>query len=141
MHFLIRAAALLAAGAAGWALSQRKKNQPSNHDPRVIYLQDEDAVVDAPAGSAEPEGVPAQVRTCYRRMNPLTLEPANEAVFLLENGEEVKLNFSGDGGLHLKAGDKGLLTWQGMWLIRFEKENGDVIGGMFYVPAGENEHE
>jgi len=77
------------------------------------------------------------VKTCFRRMDPLTLTAANEAVFLLEDGTEVKLNFSGDGGLHLLPGDHGLLTWRGMRLIRFEKNNGDVIGGMFYAPAGE----
>ncbi len=141
MHFLIRAAVLLAAGAAGWALSQRRENRQPDSDPRVVYLKDEDVVIDAPADESAPEAIPAQVRACYRRMNPLTLIAANEAVFLLENGEEIKLNFDGDGGLHLMEGDRGLLTWQGTRLIRFEKENGDVVGGMFYAPAGEAEHE
>lgn len=137
MHFLIRAAVLLAAGAAGWALAKRKKTQTQESDPHVVYLQDEDAVIDAQAEPTEPEAVPAQVRSCYRRMDPLSLNAANEAVFLLEDGTEVKLNFAGEGGLYLKEGDRGLLTWQGMRLIRFEKDNGDVIGGMFYAPAEE----
>lgn len=137
MHFLIRAAVLLAAGAAGWALAKRKKTQTQESDPHVVYLRDEDAVIDAQAEPEEPEAVPARVRSCYRRMDPLSLNAANEAVFLLEDGTEVKLNFSGDGGLYLKEGDHGMLTWKGMRLIRFEKDNGDVIGGMFYAPAGE----
>lgn len=133
MHFLIRAAFLLAAGAAGWALARRKNDKAQvENDPRVVYLGDEDAVIDG-----EPQAVPARVKSCYRRMDPLSLNAANEAVFILEDGTEVRLNFSGEGGLFLKEGDCGLLTWQGTQLIRFEKENGDVIGGMFYAPAGE----
>lgn len=133
MNILIRAAVLLAAGAAGWALARRRKQQDdTNADPHVVYLKDEDAVIDA-----EPQPVPAEVRSCYRRMDPLTLNASNEAIFLLEDGTELKLNFDGEGGLYLKEGDRGLLAWRGMRLIRFEKENGDVIGGMFYAPAGE----
>lgn len=137
MGILVKAAVLLAAGAAGWVLARRGRGtDETNEDPHVVYLKDEEAVIDA-----EPQAVPAQVRSCVRRMDPLTLTGANEAVFVLADGSEVKLNFAGAGGLHLKAGDRGLLTWKGMRLIRFEKENGDVIGGMFYVPAGEEEHE
>lgn len=135
MHFLVRAAILLAAGAAGWALAkQKQKPAEKNDDPQVVYLSEDEAVIDA-----EPSPVPATVKTCFRRMNPLSLNPANEAVFLLADGTEVKLNFSGEGGLHLKPGDKGLLTWRGMRLIRFEMETGEVIGGMFYAPAQEED--
>lgn len=138
MGILTKAVVLLAAGAAGWALAKRKtKKEERLDDPHVVYLADEDAVIDPPEKDAEPDAVPAVVRSCFRRMDPLTLNGANEAVFLLEDGTEVKLNFSGEGGHYLKEGDRGLLTWKGMRLIRFEKENGDVIGGMFYAPAGE----
>lgn len=141
MHFLIRAAVLLAAGAAGWALAKRKSGQvQQENDPHVVYLKDEDAVIDAQEEPAEPQPVPAQVKACYRRMDPLTLNAANEAVFILADGTEIKLNFSGEGGLYLKEGDCGMLAWQGMRLIRFEKDNGDVIGGMFYAPAGGGSH-
>jgi hypothetical protein len=140
MHFLIRATVLLAAGAAGWALAKRNSSQiQQENDPHVVYLKDEDAVIDAQEEPVEPQPMPAQVKSCYRRMDPLSLNAANEAVFLLEDGTEVKLNFTGEGGLYLKEGDRGMLTWQGMRLIRFEKDNGDVIGGMFYAPAGEDE--
>ena len=133
MNVLIKAAMLLAAGAAGWALAKRcKKAESDDANPQVVYLSDDDAVIDA-----EPAAVAATVKNCFRRMDPLTLNASNEAVFLLDDGTELKLNFEGEGGLHLKEGDRGLLTWRGMRLIRFEKENGDVIGGMFYAPAGE----
>ena len=137
MHWLVKAAVLLAAGAAGWALA--KRNQDAEHaenDAQVVYLSDDEAVIDAEASP-----VPATVKTCFRRMDPLTLSGANEAVFLLQDGTEVKLNFKGEGGLHMKAGDRGMLVWRGMWLIRFEMDNGDVIGGSFYAPAGEEKHE
>ena len=138
MNVLVRAAVLLAAGAAGWVLAKRKQTQqPQNSgDPQVVYLSDDEAVIDG-----ERAAVSATVKSCYRRMDPLTLASANEAVFHLENGAEVKLNFAGAGGLHLKEGDRGLLTWRGMQLIRFEMENGDVIGGAFYAPAGEESDE
>ena len=133
MGILMKAAVLLAAGAAGWALAKRNKDaEQENTDPRVVYLKDDEAVIDA-----QPQPVPATVKLSFRRMDPLTLSPANEAIFLLEDGTEVKMNFSGEGGLHLKAGDRGMLTWQGMRLIRFVKENGEVIGGVFYAPAQE----
>lgn len=137
MHFLIRAAALLAAGVAGWALAKRgAKNPTAESDPQVVYLSDDEAVIDAQP-SAEPEPVAAVVDTCFRRMNPITLVGSSEATFILADGTKVKLHIAGEGGLHLKEGDAGLLTWSGDSLILFEKENGEMIGGMYYVPAGE----
>lgn len=142
MSLLVRAAVLVAAGAAGWMLARRKGKQAQNSDdPHVYYLKDEDAVIDAPAEEQRTNAVTAEARSCYRRMDPLTLIAQNEAIFRLEDGSEVKLNFGGEGGLHLKEGDRGLLSWQGMRLIRFEKDNGDVIGGMFYAPAGRDADE
>ena len=134
MGLLMKAVMLAAAGAAGWMLAKRKRHQEMPEGETVVYLGEDDAIIDP-----ERPAVPATVKTCFRRMDPLTLTAANEAVFLLEDGTEVKLNFSGDGGLHLLPGEHGLLTWRGMRLIRFEKDNGDVIGGMFYAPAGEDE--
>lgn len=136
MHFLIRAAWLLAAGAAGWALAKRgtKKTETSD-EPQVVYLSEEDAVIDAPSADKEP--VPAVVDKCFRRMDPITLTGSAEATFLLADGAKVKLHISGEGGYHLTEGDAGMLTWSGDQLILFEKENGEMIGGMYYVPAGE----
>ncbi len=132
MSLLIRAALLAAAAAAGVGLALRKANPEDPSEEKVVYLGEDDAVIDP-----ERPPVPATVKSCYRRMDPLSLNAANEAVFLLEDGTEVKLNFAGEGGLHMKPGDHGLLAWRGMRLIRFEMDNGDVIGGMFYAPAGE----
>lgn len=133
MTFLIRMALLAAAAAAGVGLAMRRSKQEEPEGEKVVYLGEDDAVIDP-----ERPPVPATVKTCFRRMDPLSLNAANEAVFTLEDGSEVKLNFSGEGGLHIKPGDYGLLAWRGMRLIRFEMDNGDVIGGMFYAPAGED---
>lgn len=133
MTFLIRMALLAAAAAAGVGLAMRKSKQEDPAGEKVVYLGEDDAVIDP-----ERPPVPATVKTCFRRMDPLSLNAANEAIFTLKDGSEVKLNFSGEGGLHIKPGDRGLLVWRGMWLIRFEMDNGDVIGGMFYAPAGED---
>lgn len=133
MSLLIRAAILAAAGVAGWALAKRKSGQPApDGEKRVVYLSDEDAVIDV-----ERPPVSAAVKNSFRRMDPLSLRSANEAVFILDDGTELRLNFTGEGGLHLLPGDRGMLTWRGMQLIRFEKETGDVIGGAFYSPAEE----
>lgn len=136
MNFLIRMALLAAAAAAGVGLALRRSKQDEPDGEQVVYLGEDDAVIDP-----ERPSVPATVKSCFRRMDPLTLNAANEAVFLLEDGMEVKLNFAGEGGLHMKPGDHGLLAWRGMRLIRFEMDNGDVIGGMFYAPAGEAANE
>lgn len=132
MGLLIKAAMLAAAGAAGWMLAKRSNRKPEPTGETVVYLGEDDAVIDP-----ERPPVTATVKSCVRRMDPLSLNSGNEAVFLLEDGAEVKLNFSGEGGLYLKAGDKGLLSWRGMRLTRFEREDGAVFGGMFYAPAGE----
>ena len=131
MGFLIRMALLAAAAAAGAGMFLRK-NKENAASEKVVYLGEDDAVIDP-----DRPGMNATVKSCFRRMDPLTLKSGNEAVFLLEDGSEIKLSFTGDGGLHLLPGDHGLLTWRGMRLIRFEKDNGDVIGGVFYAPAGE----
>ena len=136
MNFLMRMALLAAAAAAGVGLALRRSKQDELDGEQVVYLGEDDAVIDP-----ERPPVPATVKSCFRRMDPLTLNAANEAVFLLEDGTEVKLNFSGEGGLHMKPGDHGLLAWRGMRLIRFEMDNGDVVGGMFYAPAGEAANE
>ena len=138
MNVLIRAAFLLAAGAAGWALAKRKSKQTQvEDDPHVVYLSDDEAVIDSSLVFDGSEPVAAVVDACFRRMNPFTLIGSTEATFILPNGEKVKLYISGEGGLHLTEGDAGMLTWSGDQLILFEKENGEMIGGMYYMPAGE----
>lgn len=142
MSILVRGAILLAAGAVGWALAKRKKQHTDvESDPHVVYLSDEDAVIDAPEKPSEHEPVPAVVDTCFRRMDPITLTGSSEATFILADGEKVKLHISGEGGFHLKEGDAGMLTWAGDRLILFEKENGEMIGGMYYIPAEEENHD
>lgn len=137
MSILIRLAILAAAGAAGLAMARRKgKTAPTPDNPQVVYLSDEDAVIDAPRAAQEPRSAAAEVLRCVRRMDPITLTGGSEATFLLADGTEVRLHISGEGGLHLKEGDVGQLTWQEQLLISFEKDNGEVIGGMYYVPAG-----
>lgn len=142
MSILIRGAILLAAGAVGWALAKRKKQHTDmQNDPHVVYLSDEDAVIEASENFAEKEPVPAVVDACFRRMDPITLTGSSEATFILADGEKVKLHISGEGGFHLKEGDAGMLTWAGDKLILFEKENGEMIGGMYYIPAKEDDHD
>ena len=79
MNVLIKAAMLLAAGAAGWALAKRcKKAESDDANPQVVDFSEVDAIIDA-----EPAAVAATVKNCFRRMDPLTLSGTNEAVFVL----------------------------------------------------------
>lgn len=136
MGILIRTAVILAAGAAGWVLAKRRSKQAEEPgEPHVVYLEDDEAVIDA---QAEPQPVHAQVLHAYRRMDPITLTGATEVTFALDDGTEVKLLVSGEGSLHLTEGDSGMLTWSGDRLILFEKDNGELVGGMFYGPAQED---
>lgn len=138
MNILVRGAFLLAAGAVGWALARRKaKHTNVQDDPHVVYLSDDEAVIDAPVDSVGKEPVAAVVDSCFRRMDPITLIGSSEATFILADGTKVKLHIAGEVGLHLKEGDAGMLTWSGDQLILFEKENGEMIGGMYYIPAEE----
>ena len=135
MGLLIKAMMLAAAGAAGWMLAKRNQRQADPAGEKVVYLGEDDAVIDP-----ERPAVPAMVKTCFRRMDPLTLIGASEVTFVLADGTEVKLTIQGKGGTHLQEGDCGMLTWKGNTFILFEKDNGEVIGGMFYAPAGEAEN-
>lgn len=142
MHILIRAAVLLAAGAAGWALAKRKpKEESESGDPRVVYLSDEDCVIDGSLADDGTVKVPATVQQCFRRMDPITLKGASDVAFLLEDGRKVKLLIPGESGRCLNAGDTGLLTWQGTHFILFEKDSGELIGSMFHAPAEEAANE
>lgn len=134
MGFLMRMAIMAAAGVAGWALFRRKDKPAGAGDgqPQVVYLSDEDAVID---GAREPSTAPAEVLHCVHRMNPLTLHATIEACFILADGTELTFELHGEGRQHLAAGDQGQLTWRDDQLISFEKDNGEVIGGMYYVPA------
>lgn len=122
MHILISAAALLTAGAVGWALGKRQS------DPaEAPQAGDEPAV--------EEQSAMARVHACTRRMDVLTLTSACDVTFILTDGTALGFHIMGEGSQHLQEGDTGLLTWSEDTFLRFEKDNGEIIGGMFYSPA------
>lgn len=138
MHMLIPAAALLAAGAVGWALAKRQSAQ--EEEPHVLAASEaaplpEDEAETADASAPEEQSALAEVLHCARRMDPLTLTGASDVTFILADGTELDFHITGDGSQHLQVGDSGLLTWAGAAFILFEKGNGEIIGGMFYSPA------
>lgn len=137
MHILI-SAALLAAGAVGWALVKRQSAQ--EEDPHVLAASEavplpEDEAETEDASAAEEQSALAEVLHCARRMDPLTLSGASDATFILADGTELGFHITGEGSQHLQVGDSGLLTWSGDMFILFEKDNGEIVGGMFYSPA------
>ncbi|MBQ8201821.1 MAG: hypothetical protein IJZ74_08645 [Clostridia bacterium] len=83
----------------------------------------------------------AQVLASSRTMDPVTLCPASLVTFVMEDGRERRLSVRGEGGIHLQIGDRGLLQTQGDDFICFEKDNGEVIGAMYYIPAPSPEEE
>ncbi len=77
----------------------------------------------------------AEVLHCVRRMDFLTLSGACDVTFLLADGTELDFHITGEGCQHLQIGDSGMLTWSGETFILFEKDNGEIVGGLFYSPA------
>lgn len=82
----------------------------------------------------------ACVKSAFRAMNPLTLLGESRVVFVLnEDGKEAEFRVQGESGLHLAAGDTGMLEYCGVSFISFEKDNGEFCGQLFYAPAQEAE--
>lgn len=138
MRILISAAALLVGAAAGFVLSNRQSTH--EEDPHVLAAagatplpEDEAEAEDEPA--VKEQTALAEVLRFARRMNPMTLTGASDVTFILADGTELGFHITGEGSQHLQVGDSGLLTWAGRTFLLFEKDNGEVIGGMFYSPA------
>lgn len=132
MRILISAAALLTAGAVGWVLGKRQSAHED--DPRVLAASQEIPLSEDETGTAEQSAM-AEVLHCTRRMDILTLSGASDVTFILADGTELGFHITGEGSQHLQAGDSGLLTWAGDVFLLFEKDNGEIVGGMFYSPA------
>lgn len=122
MHILLSAVSVLVGAAIGLALSNRQ----SAHE-EVPRPEDEPAT--------EEQSALAEMLRCTRRMDPLTLTGASEATFILADGTERCFHITGEGSQHLQTGESGMLTWAGENFILFEKDKGEIIGGMFYSPA------
>ncbi len=95
----------------------------------------EDDEEDEDAPLAEPVTVRALVIASCRTMDPLALTAASLVTFRNAEGAERTLLVPGEGGLHLLPEEEGLLTSSGDLFISFEKDNGEVIGAMYYIPA------
>lgn len=131
----------LAAGVTVKALHRKHElESPLTDQTGQCYdLSDEEAVLreveaeDAPL----PEAVerPAVVTAAWRAMDPVSFKGASVVTFLLEDGEERTLHIPGDNGQHLQVGDRGLLESQGDQFISFVKENGEVVGALYHIPA------
>lgn len=116
---------LLAAGAA-WEL-HRQRSAAQEESP--VLSVSEDTPDDGERTAA------AEVLHCVRRMDFLTLSGASDVSFLLADGTELDFHITGEGCQHLQIGDSGMLTWSGESFILFEKDNGEIVGGLFYSPA------
>lgn len=137
-------AAALAAAAAAAGLKNRKAAEADPYHP-----QDEPVPAAAEADEpmpADDEGepdlsaktVPAQVISASRAMDPVTFTGASRVTFRLPGGEK-RLIIPGDSGTHLIPGDSGMLVFSGDQFICFEKENGEIVGALYYAPAPEED--
>lgn len=88
---------------------------------------------------AVPDPVPAAVLRVEHEFDPIRMADVTNITFLLAEEREITLPTTGEGGVHVFPGDAGMLSWSGSVLIAFEKENGEVIGGMYYLPGGETD--
>lgn len=137
---LLAILAAFAAGAAAHALmrSGADERRDETAQPVTTYELDHDeAAIDA-----EPDA-PVERRACVeeasRAMDFMTLQGASRVTFRLENGEKLKLHIPGDSGKHLFKGDQGLLEYRGQTFLSFAKDNGEIVGALYYVPAEDTE--
>lgn len=140
-------AAALAAAAAAAGLKNRQAAQDDPYHAQATPVP-EPADTDEPepadvAGedgeSLPPEAVPAQVVSAVRAMDPVTFTGASRVTFRLPDGTEKRLHIPGDSGTHLIPGDCGMLAFSGDQFICFEKDNGEIVGALYYMPAPEEE--
>lgn len=126
MHGLLKILVLAGAGLAGLYLA---KKPAKSSEPVEESAPQEPEITEAPQAEA------AYVSAMHRSMDPLTLNPASIVTFCLHDGSTRQATIQGEGGLHILQGDVGMLTMDGDVFSSFEKENGEIIGGMYYVPA------
>ena len=134
---------IAAAGVAAMLFGRPQEEAPEQQEPA---LEDDEAseaeTMDAPEDEVvavlpgETECRAEIVESC-REMNPLTLLGGSRITFLCEDGEKRKFFIDGDNGVYLQAGERGVLTYRNTTFICFEKENGDLVGAMYFVDGAE----
>lgn len=101
--------------------------------------QDDDESADEEEQEEPAETVRATIKAASRDMDPVTLQGWSRVTFTCEDGEERKMYFPGENGVHLVAGERGILEHRNGAFISFEKDSGEVVGVLFHIPAGEEE--
>lgn len=148
MKMLWILAAALAAAAAAAGLKNRQAAEADPYHPQAEPVPeaantDETVPADDADDEGEPlspsEAVPAQVISAARAMDPVTFTGASRVTFRLPGGSEKRLLIPGDSGTHLYPGDSGMLAFSGDQFICFEKENGEIVGALYYMPAPEED--
>lgn len=139
----ILGAALAAAAAAAGLKNRHAAQDDPYHAQAAPVPEAAEAEVTEPADDEEeslpPEAVPAQVVSAARAMDPVTFAGASRVTFRLQDGTEKRLHIPGDNGTHLIPGDSGMLAFSGDQFICFEKDNGEIVGALYYMPAPEEE--
>ena len=128
MHLLIKAMLLAGAAAVGVFLARKPAHEESSQDPVECESKPD-------ACDAELTTEAAYVSAMVRAMDPLSLNPASVVTFTTYDGTELEVVIRGEGGLHVAQHDAGFLTMNGDVFVSFEKENGEIIGAMYYVPV------
>ena len=142
--WLIAGAAALAAAAFVTGVGQKKEREDDLIPEERESLQgaDEQAADDGESGNediqqADTQFVRATIRTVKRDMHPLKLQSWTRIVCDCEDGVERAMSFDGENGIHLAAGDTGILEHRDDVFVSFEKESGEVVAVLYHIPAEE----
>lgn len=100
----------------------------------------------APAGTEAPAEemiettiVRARIKRVKHDMNPVTLRGWTRLICECEDGQERTMSFDGETGVHLTDGEWGMLEHRNGVFVSFEKDSGEIVAPLYYVPAEDEE--
>ena len=132
---LLTILAAFAAGAATHFLLRRKQKEheaPVMSEGATYELNHDEAVIEEAPDSAVQIG--AVIRESCRAMDPITLRGASKLSFTCEDGVKRDFFVPGENGVHLVAGERGILEYHGNTFVSFTKESGEIVGALYHIP-------
>lgn len=94
---------------------------------------------DASQPKAQTTYVRAVIKSAKRDLDPVTLQGWSRVTFTCEDGAEMKMCFPGSNGVHLVAGEAGLLEHSDGAFVSFEKDSGEIVAALYHIPADTEE--
>ncbi len=125
------------AGAAAAALVGTLFHSASQKDDEPAIPDAVDEAEELEDGAAEESVettiVPAVIKSVRHDHDPVTLSGWTRLVCSCEDGTELTMSFSGNTGVYLTVGERGLLEHREGAFVSFEKENGEIVTPMYHM--------